>query len=61
MTDTTTTELSGVDLARVALLNARAAAKSRPEPMRRTGASPTRRARTGDRDPQPFGTAIGIP
>ncbi|MCL7382184.1 DciA family protein [Streptomyces sp. 35G-GA-8] len=59
MTDTTsTTELSGVDLARVALLNARAAAKSRPEPKRRTGASPTRRALTGDRDPQPFGAAI---
>ncbi|MYZ34405.1 MULTISPECIES: DciA family protein [unclassified Streptomyces] len=60
MTDTTTTDetgLSGLDLARVALHNARAAAKTRPQPKRRTGASTTRN-RTDGRDPLPFATAI---
>jgi predicted nucleic acid-binding Zn ribbon protein len=49
---------SGVDLARVALQNARAAAKSQPQPQRRTGASASRAARTSGRDPLPFATAL---
>ncbi|MCX4970819.1 DciA family protein [Streptomyces sp. NBC_00654] len=49
---------SGVDLARVALRNARAAAKTQPQPKRRTGASPSGRPRTGGRDPLPFGDAL---
>ncbi|MFB7211077.1 DciA family protein [Streptomyces sp. NPDC056255] len=54
MTDTT----SGVDLARVALRAARAAAKAQPQPKRRTGASTPRRSRGVGRDPLPFGQAI---
>ncbi|MFD8937918.1 DciA family protein [Streptomyces sp. NPDC059578] len=60
MTDTTTSStegLSGVDLARIALANARAAAKTLPQQKRRTGAS-TRRARGSGRDPLPFGAAL---
>ncbi|WP_329564421.1 DciA family protein (plasmid) [Streptomyces uncialis] len=61
MTDTTVSSseegLSGVDLARVALANARATAKSAPVQKRRTGAS-SRRARGSGRDPLPFGAAI---
>ncbi|MFF3558267.1 DciA family protein [Streptomyces tsukubensis] len=49
--------LSGVDLARVALANARAASKTLPQTKRRTGAS-TRRRRGDGRDPLPFGAAI---
>ncbi|MFJ8855658.1 DciA family protein [Streptomyces sp. NPDC102437] len=49
---------SGVDLARVALRNARAAAKAQPRPKRRTGASASGRARTGGRDPLAFGDAL---
>lgn len=61
MTDTTpatTRPSSGVDLARVALQNARAAAKSQPQTQRRTGASASRAARTSGRDPLPFATAL---
>ncbi|MGW2110926.1 DciA family protein [Streptomyces sp. NPDC001948] len=63
MTDTTDTPSgiptgSGVDLARVALRNARAAAKAQPRPKRRTGASASGRARTGGRDPLAFGDAL---
>ncbi|WP_331759355.1 DciA family protein [Streptomyces sp. NBC_01579] len=54
MTDT----LSGVDLARVALQNARAAAKAQPQPKRRTGASAPRHTRSGGRDPMGLGDAI---
>ncbi|MDK0525044.1 DciA family protein [Streptomyces sp. ML-6] len=54
MTDTTP---SGVDLARVALAAARAAAKSGPPPKRRMGAAPSRRSTNG-RDPLPFAAAI---
>jgi predicted nucleic acid-binding Zn ribbon protein len=50
--------VSGVDLARVALQNARAAAKSQPQPKRRMGASVPRRVRTGGRDPMTFSAAI---
>jgi predicted nucleic acid-binding Zn ribbon protein len=50
--------VSGVDLARVALQNARAAAKSQPQPKRRMGASAPRRVRTGGRDPIGFAAAI---
>lgn len=59
MTDTTTSTdgLSGVDLARVALVNARAAAKAAPVHKRRTVTS-TRRARGSGRDPLPFAAAI---
>ncbi|MGW7401834.1 DciA family protein [Streptomyces cyaneofuscatus] len=49
---------SGVDLARVALRNARAAAKASPQKTRRTGAAPSRQARSGEREPQSLGTAI---
>ncbi|MFI5945845.1 DciA family protein [Streptomyces uncialis] len=60
MTDTTVSSseegLSGVDLARVALANARATAKSAPVQKRRTASS--RRARGSGRDPLPFGAAI---
>lgn len=49
---------SGVDLARVALRNARAAAKASPQKPRRTGAAPSRQARSGEREPQSLGTAI---
>ncbi|WP_331726472.1 hypothetical protein [Streptomyces uncialis] len=49
--------LSGVDLARVALANARATARTLPQTKRRTGAS-TRRARGNGRDPLPFGAAL---
>ncbi|MEU2462520.1 DUF721 domain-containing protein [Streptomyces sp. NPDC012473] len=53
------TEISGVDLARVALRAAQAAAKTAPQPKRRTGASAPRRvAGSGGRDPLSFGTAI---
>ncbi|MFI2318412.1 DciA family protein [Streptomyces sp. CB00072] len=58
MTETTSTSTSGVDLARVALRNARAAAKTAPQKTRRTGAAPSRRARSGEREPQTLGTAI---
>ncbi|WP_331763433.1 DciA family protein [Streptomyces anulatus] len=59
MTETTSTSTtSGVDLARVALRNARAAAKTAPQKTRRTGAAPSRRARSGGREPQTLGTAI---
>ncbi|WP_329595914.1 DciA family protein (plasmid) [Streptomyces sp. NBC_01362] len=54
MTDTT----SGVDLARVALRAARAAAKTQPQAKRRTGASAPRRSRGAGRDPLSFGQAI---
>ncbi|WP_385625477.1 DUF721 domain-containing protein (plasmid) [Streptomyces sp. P8-A8] len=54
MTDTT----SGVDLARVALRAARAAAKTQPQAKRRTGASAPRRSRGVGRDPLSFGQAI---
>ncbi|MEE1809693.1 hypothetical protein [Streptomyces sp. BE133] len=54
MTDTN----SGVDLARVALRNARAAAKAQPQSKRRTGASVPRRTRGSGRDPLPFGETI---
>jgi predicted nucleic acid-binding Zn ribbon protein len=50
--------VSGVDLARVALQNARAAAKSQPQPKRRMGASTPRRTRTGGRDPIGFAAAL---
>lgn len=50
--------VSGVDLARVALQNARAAAKSQPQPKRRMGASVPRRVRTGGRDPIGFAAAL---
>jgi hypothetical protein len=50
--------VSGVDLARVALQNARAAAKANPQPKRRMGASAPRRVRTGGRDPVGFAAAI---
>lgn len=49
---------SGVDLARVALRNARAAAKASPQKPQRTGAAPSRRGRSGEREPQSLGTAI---
>ncbi|MFI5726938.1 DciA family protein [Streptomyces cyaneofuscatus] len=49
---------SGVDLARVALRNARAAAKAAPQKPRRTGAAASRQARSGEREPQSLGTAI---
>ncbi|MFB7049668.1 DciA family protein [Streptomyces microflavus] len=49
---------SGIDLARVALRNARAAAKALPQKPRRTGAAPSRQARSGEREPQALGTAI---
>ncbi|MEW9513767.1 DciA family protein [Streptomyces bacillaris] len=52
------TPASGVDLARVALRNARAAAKASPQKPRRTGAAPSRQGRSGEREPQPLGTAI---
>ncbi|WP_329212512.1 DUF721 domain-containing protein [Streptomyces sp. NBC_01708] len=53
------TETSGVDLARVALRAAQAAAKTTPQPKRRTGASAPRRVPgSGGREPLPFGTAI---
>ncbi|WP_052489858.1 DciA family protein [Streptomyces sp. 150FB] len=60
MIDTTpaTSAYSGVDLARVALQNARAAAKNQPQPQRRTGASASRTARTSGREPLPFATAL---
>lgn len=50
--------VSGVDLARVALQNARAAARSQPQPKRRMGASAPRRTRTGGREPVGFAAAI---
>ncbi|MFD8118621.1 DUF721 domain-containing protein [Streptomyces microflavus] len=49
---------SGVDLARAALRNARAAAKASPQKPRRTGAAPSRQTRSGEREPQALGTAI---
>lgn len=51
-----TAELSGVDLARVALANARAAAKTAPRqaPRKRTGA----RVARGGREPLAFGDAL---
>ncbi|MCX4657355.1 DciA family protein [Streptomyces microflavus] len=49
---------SGVDLARVVLRNARAAAKASPQKPRRTGAAPSRQTRSGEREPQALGTAI---
>ncbi|MEU5161225.1 DciA family protein [Streptomyces sp. NPDC020875] len=52
-----TDQLTGVDLARVALANARAASKTLPQTKRRTGAS-TRRRRGDGRDPLPFGATI---
>lgn len=53
------TETSGVDLARVALRAAQAAAKTAPQPKRRTGASAPRRVPgSGGREPLSFGTAI---
>lgn len=56
---TSTSTTSGVDLARVALRNARAAAKTAPQKTRRTGAAtPSRQARSGGREPQTLGTAI---
>ncbi|MDK0524856.1 DciA family protein [Streptomyces sp. ML-6] len=55
---TGTTTASGVDLARVALQNALAAAKTRPsQPRRRTGAAASRRGSDG-RDPMGLGDAI---
>ncbi|MFG3532738.1 DciA family protein [Streptomyces sp. NPDC047917] len=54
MTDTT----SGVDLARVALRAARAAAKAQPQAKRHTGASAPPRSRGAGRDPLSFGQAI---
>lgn len=50
--------VSGVDLARVALQAARAAAKAAPQPKRRMGASAPRRVRTGGRDPIGFAAAL---
>lgn len=50
--------VTGIDLARVALQNARAAAKNQPQPKRRMGASAPRRVRTGGRDPIGFAAAI---
>ncbi|MFB7313024.1 DciA family protein [Streptomyces sp. NPDC056192] len=50
--------VNGVDLARVALQNARAAAKANPQPKRRMGASAPRRVRTGGRDPIGFAAAL---
>ncbi|MFB7222387.1 DciA family protein [Streptomyces sp. NPDC056227] len=50
--------VSGVDMARVALQAARAAAKAAPQPKRRMGASAPRRVRTGGRDPIGFAAAI---
>ncbi|MFJ3594581.1 DUF721 domain-containing protein [Streptomyces sp. NPDC090231] len=55
MSDETT--LSGVDLARVALQNARAAAKTAPRPARTRTARSTSSRRSG-RDPLTFGEAI---
>ncbi|WP_331725534.1 DciA family protein (plasmid) [Streptomyces sp. NBC_01102] len=55
MSDETT--LSGVDLARVALQNARAAAKTAPQPARTRTARATS-SRRGGRDPLTFGEAI---
>ncbi|WP_329046694.1 DUF721 domain-containing protein [Streptomyces sp. NBC_01422] len=53
------TEIRGVDLARVALRAAQAAAKTAPQPKRRTGASAPRRITgIGGREPLSFGTAI---
>ncbi|MFH8379074.1 DciA family protein [Streptomyces cyaneofuscatus] len=49
---------SGVDLARVALRNARAAAKASPQKPRRTGATSSRQTRSGEREPQALGSAI---
>ncbi|MFF1916191.1 DciA family protein [Streptomyces sp. NPDC058239] len=55
----TNNPMSGLDLARVALQQARAAAKAAPQPKRRMGASASRRdARTGGRDPLTFAAAI---
>ncbi|WP_331737362.1 DUF721 domain-containing protein (plasmid) [Streptomyces sp. NBC_00984] len=54
MTDTT----SGVDLARVALRAARAAAKTQPQAKRRSGASAPPCSRGAGRDPLSFGQAI---
>ncbi|WP_331762249.1 DciA family protein (plasmid) [Streptomyces sp. NBC_01520] len=51
------TSLSGVDLARVALQTARAAAKSAPR-TQRTKTTTTARPRKGGRDPLPFGEAV---
>ncbi|MFI0012486.1 DciA family protein [Streptomyces globisporus] len=59
MTDTAPAEASGVDLARVALRAALAAAKSAPRQRpRRTGASPSRQARSGGREPVALGAAV---
>ncbi|MEU4265625.1 DciA family protein [Streptomyces argenteolus] len=51
------TSLSGVDLARVALQTARAAAKSAPR-TQRTKTLTTTRSRKSGRDPLPFGEAV---
>lgn len=52
-------ELSGVDLARSALLAARAAAKNNPAPQQKKRTSPSRRVtRTGGRDPIGLAAAI---
>ncbi|MFJ1789624.1 DciA family protein [Streptomyces anulatus] len=59
MTDTAPAAASGVDLARVALRAALAAAKSAPRQRpRRTGASPSRQARSGGREPVALGAAV---
>lgn len=52
-------ELSGVDLARSALLAARAAAKNQPAPQQKKRTGPSRRVtRTGGRDPIGLAAAI---
>lgn len=58
MTTEASTSGSGVDLARVALQAARAAAKTAPAPKRRTGAARPKRPRGDGRDPLPFAAAI---
>lgn len=59
MTDTAPVALSGVDLARVALRAALAAAKSAPRQRPRcTGAAPSRQGRSGGREPVALGAAV---
>lgn len=59
MTDTAPTSLSGVDLAHVVLRAALAGVKSAPRQRpRRTGAAPSRQARSGGREPMALGAAV---
>ncbi|CAM5533918.1 DUF721 domain-containing protein (plasmid) [Streptomyces californicus] len=59
MTDTAPAAASGVDLARVMLRAALAAAKSAPRQRpRRTGVAPSRQGRSGGREPVALGAAV---